>query len=60
MPQYIRNFNFREHKGKGLRPTRKNVVDSKYLNTGTKGWNGEKICIPNIKFPDGLVFYDIE
>lgn len=31
-----------------------------YKVTGTKGWNGHKIWIPNIKFPDGLVFYDIK
>lgn len=31
-----------------------------YKVTGTKGWNGEKLWIPNIKFPDGMVYYDVE
>ena len=31
-----------------------------YKVTGTKGWNGQKVWIPNIRFPDGLVFYDID
>jgi len=31
-----------------------------YKVTGTKGWNGEQLWIPNIKFPDGLVFYDVD
>ena len=30
-----------------------------YKVTGTKGWNGQQLWIPNIKFPDGLVFYEI-
>ena len=30
-----------------------------YKVTGTKGWDGKEIWIPNIKFPDGLVFYDV-
>ena len=31
-----------------------------YKVTGTKGWDGKEIWIPNIKFPDGLVFYDVD
>lgn len=31
-----------------------------YKVTGTKGWDNQKIWIPNIKFPDGLVFYQVE
>lgn len=30
-----------------------------YKVTGTKGWDGQELWIPNIKFPDGLVFYDM-
>lgn len=30
-----------------------------YKVTGTKGWDEKEIWIPNIKFPDGLVFYDV-
>ncbi len=30
-----------------------------YKVTGTKGWNGNQLWIPNIKFPDGIVFYDV-
>ena len=31
-----------------------------YKVTGTKVWDGKEIWIPNIKFPDGLVFYDVD
>lgn len=31
-----------------------------YKVTGTKGWDNQKLWIPNIKFPDGLVFYQVE
>ena len=31
-----------------------------YKVTGTKGWDGKELWIPNIKFPDGLVFYDVD
>lgn len=31
-----------------------------YKVTGTKGWDGKELWIPNIKFPDGLVFYNVE
>lgn len=31
-----------------------------YKVTGTKGWNGQQIWIPNIRFPDGMIFYDID
>lgn len=33
------------------------VVLTLYKITGTKGWNGEKIWIPNIKFPGNTVYY---
>jgi hypothetical protein len=35
------------------------VVLTMYKVTGSKGWNGEKIWIPNIKFPDDLMFYNV-
>lgn len=31
-----------------------------YKVTGIKGWNGQQLWIPNIKFPDDLIFYDID
>jgi len=31
-----------------------------YKVTGTKGWDEKELWIPNIKFPDGLVFYDVD
>ena len=36
------------------------VVLTMYKVTGTKGWNGEKIWIPNIKLPSGVVYYSID
>lgn len=33
------------------------VVLTLYKITGTKGWNGEKLWIPNIKFPGNTVYY---
>lgn len=35
------------------------VVLTIYKVTGEKGWNGKKIWIPNIRFPDGRVYYSI-
>ncbi|MFA9397942.1 MAG: Z1 domain-containing protein [Clostridiaceae bacterium] len=35
------------------------VVLTMYQMTGEKGWNGRKVWVPNIKFPDGIVYYDI-
>ena len=39
---------------------RDEVVFTIYKVTGTKGWNGKKIWIPNIKLPDGYVYYSGE
>lgn len=33
------------------------VVLTSYKVTGTKGWNGEKLWIPNIKLPSDVVYY---
>ena len=33
------------------------VVLTLYKVTGTKGWNGEKLWIPNIKLPSDVVYY---
>ncbi len=30
-----------------------------YQVTGNKGWNGQKLWIPNIKLPHGTMYYDI-
>lgn len=35
------------------------VVLTVYKMTGEKGWNGQKIWVPNIKLPDNAVYYDI-
>ena len=35
------------------------VVLTMYQVTGTKGWGGKKLWIPNIKFPQGIIFYDV-
>jgi hypothetical protein len=35
------------------------VVLTMYQVTGTKGWSGKQLWIPNIKLPDGVVFYDV-
>ena len=35
------------------------VVLTMYKVTGTKGWNGQKLWVPNIKLPQGTVYYDI-
>ncbi|MFC5222777.1 Z1 domain-containing protein [Bifidobacterium leontopitheci] len=34
------------------------VVLTMYQVTGTKGWHGKKLWIPNIKLPNGKVYYD--
>lgn len=36
------------------------VVLTMYKVTGTKGWNGEKLWIPNIKLPGNCVYYSGE
>lgn len=37
------------------------VVMTVYKITGEKkGWNGRKLWIPNIKLPDGIVYYDVD
>lgn len=30
-----------------------------YKMTGSKGWNGQKTWVPNIKLPDNAVYYDV-
>lgn len=35
------------------------VVLTMYQVTGAKGWNGKKLWIPNIKLPQGAVYYDV-
>lgn len=37
-----------------------NVVVTMYKVTGNKGWGGNKIWIPNIKLPEGKVYYDVK
>ena len=37
---------------------RKTVL-TMYQVTGTKGWNGEKLWVPNIKLPNGVIYYDV-
>ncbi|MGI6687582.1 MAG: Z1 domain-containing protein [Christensenellales bacterium] len=36
------------------------VVLTMYQVTGTKGWGGKPLWVPNIKLPDGIVYYDVE
>ena len=36
------------------------VVLTMYKVTGRKGWNGKQLWIPNIKLPNGIVYYDLE
>lgn len=40
------------------RPDR--VVLTMYQVTGTKGWHGKKLWVPNIKLPNGNIYYDEE
>lgn len=35
------------------------VVLTMYQVTGTKGWGGKQLWVPNIKLPDGSVYYDV-
>ena len=35
------------------------VVLTMYQVTGRKGWGGKQLWVPNIKLPDGIVYYDI-
>lgn len=35
------------------------VVLTMYQVTGTKGWDGKKLWVPNIKLPHGMVYYDV-
>ena len=35
------------------------TVLTMYQVTGTKGWNGKPLWIPNIKLPDNIMYYDI-
>ncbi|URN83917.1 Z1 domain-containing protein [Acetobacterium wieringae] len=35
------------------------IVLTLYKVTGKKGWDGKKLWIPNIKFPDGMVYYQL-
>lgn len=35
------------------------VVLTMYQVTGTKGWNGKQMWVPNIKLPDGTMYYDV-
>lgn len=35
------------------------VVLTMYQVTGTKGWGGRSIWIPNIKLPDNTIYYDV-
>ncbi|MEI3605393.1 Z1 domain-containing protein [Pseudogracilibacillus sp. SE30717A] len=36
------------------------IVLTMYKVTGKKGWNGKKLWVPNIKLPDGMVYYSIK
>ena len=35
------------------------VVLTMYQVTGNKGWSGKQIWVPNIKLPEGVVYYDV-
>ncbi len=35
------------------------VVLTMYQVTGTKGWGGKQLWIPNIKLPNGTMYYDV-
>ena len=35
------------------------VVLTMYQVTGTKGWGGRQLWVPNIKLPQGAVYYDV-
>lgn len=36
------------------------TVLTMYKVTGRKGWNGNKIWIPNIKLPNDLIYYSVK
>ena len=36
------------------------VVLTMYQVTGTKGWKGKPMWVPNIKLPEGNVYYDVD
>ncbi len=35
------------------------VVLTMYQVTGRKGWSGKQLWVPNIKLPDGTIYYDV-
>ena len=35
------------------------VVLTMYQVTGRKGWGGRRLWVPNIKLPDGVIYYDV-
>lgn len=35
------------------------VVLTMYQVTGTKGWKGKNLWVPNIKLPEGVMYYDV-
>ena len=35
------------------------TVLTMYQVTGTKGWHGRKLWIPNIKLPNKIMYYDV-
>jgi len=35
------------------------IVLTMYKVTGNKGWNGEQLWIPNIKLPEGIIYYSV-
>lgn len=35
------------------------TVLTMYQVTGTKGWRGKKLWVPNIKLPEGMMYYDV-
>lgn len=35
------------------------VVLTMYQVTGNKGWGGKPLWVPNIKLPDGIIYYDV-
>lgn len=35
------------------------IVLTMYQVTGTKGWGGKQLWVPNIKLPEGSVYYDV-
>ena len=35
------------------------VVLTMYQVTGRKGWGGKQLWVPNIKLPDGTIYYDV-